>query len=393
MKRKEKSIQLNTLFLIFLIILCCLLAIPYLLLSQSKTPQEIGANSSEVSGQEPLLTHDEILTLFTDFSKPLTNSEQTFFGKIFQEKETVLDTDFGLKELAYDADQRRYILDFLPGELKNFDVFIDGEKVSQTYGFAQFPNIVCDMVTTKDGRVRYSTDPSVYGGSLDIKPFTSESECISEKKQNLPPVLFFFISDKKLSEGSHTIIIKSQGELWRYNFDIAEQTTSIKSENNSLVTSTNIDVDPARYQIGDTCMAGFHYSKNLMPIPLAKGSSNDKYLLYAPQNEEDRSNFNERRVIFVKFGDSMFDVDLPSAQIFYKPIEKTKNLHSASHLFIPFGNMRFSNGEVVTFWKGPADLNPYPQEYLELIPVDTDGRIHFNQKIPFQTSVSSGCDG
>lgn len=373
--------------------MCTFLAIPYLFRTERQIPQKTRKTFPETVDQEPLSNHSDMLTLFTDISKPIAKSEQTFFGKIFQDKDVVLQTDFGLKKLAYDEDQKRYILDFLPGELQNFDVFIDGEKVSSSYGFAQFPNILCDTIRSKDGSVRYSTDPSVYAGSTDIVPFISEQECITEKQPSLPPVLFFFKSDKELPSGSHTLVIKSQDVLWTFNFDTADTTSNIKNESKSVTIASPTSINPSLYQIGDTCLAGYHYPKSVMPIPLANISDYEKFLLYAPKNEYDRKNFNEQRVIKIRFGNTFFDLDLPPADMFYKPIEKVKYLHVVSHLFIPYESMIFSGGESASFWKGPENPNLYPQEYLELVPVGSSGEVHFNQKIPFQTSASSGCDG
>lgn len=345
----------------------------------------------------PLLS-SETLTLFTETSAPISSSQPTFFGKIFQEKEIVLNTTFGLEGLPYNPDEKRFFLSFEPGKLKNFQVFIDGVNVPNAYGFAQFPMARCDKNISENGRsITYTNDDSVYANSYDIVPFETEEECIKENQATFPPILFFFKPTSPLPVGPHTVKIISQGQEWDFPFTIASANRQFKVDYDVPTELDNEAINYSRYTIGDSCTPGYHYDQSLMPIPLPNVNEENTYsLLYLPQNEAELATFNSARVVKITFGDKLYDLNLPSAEIFYRKFEKERYTNvTATHLFIPMSNMVFTNGQGVKFWSGPepTDIYPYATEYLNLLPVANQETILFGQKIYFETSGSSGCDG
>jgi len=121
----------------------------------------------------------------------------TISGKISQFSTLLLDTRFGVKQVPYSRDDYRYYLSFLPGKIKNAEFFLDGAKTGAVYGFAQYPDVECDNSFTEGGM---STSWGLYGNSVHHQPLISQEECVAAKREELPPVLFFF---KNQGMGKH----------------------------------------------------------------------------------------------------------------------------------------------------------------------------------------------
>ncbi len=326
---------------------------------------------------------------------PMPNSETTeqqptFFGKLFQSTEPLLDTVFSLEGVPYAQDDKSYYLTFFPGMLKNVSVVVDGIPVTAVYGVAQFPKVLCD---------NNSSDTWGEGGSVSsILPIPTEEWCMENKQEFLPPVLFTFKPTQRLTLGQHTVKIATDENEKEFVFTVVGEQEASSGINTQIVDDTR------PFEVADSCSSRYYYPSGEymhMPVP-DYVAANQFSKIYFPQSEPETETFAEQRILYLSLGGEVFDFRLPPASTFYvdgedlsqRVVENTKNVYLLPrHLFLPATVLVYGDGSLAAAWEGTPAYDGDTSEYVEVIPINASGEYYYANKLPHQTTSWSGCDG
>ena len=309
----------------------------------------------------------------------------TISGKISQFSTLLLDTRFGVKQVPYSRDDYRYYLSFLPGKIKNAEFFLDGAKTGAVYGFAQYPDVECDNSFTEGGM---STSWGLYRNSVHHQPLISQEECVAAKREELPPVLFFFKNQGKLGPGKHELKIVI-AENWETTIHFVTSESAYLIEEPARVDESS--GGKRNFEATDSCASGYYYDENFLHIPMVKGDNvRLRYVLSFPQSEAEKG-ITEKRDVGIVLGGNRFDLIFPEEAWFYLDGERNNGHTDPEHsLFLPTELLIFPNGEKARVWDPGFEYYP---EYFEVYPATIRGKIFIEFTLPWRTTNSSSCDG
>ena len=328
----------------------------------SPTPQKIKEGKNEVK------------LFYPAQGQTIANNSPTFTGKIRQEKELYLKTKYSLEKVPFNKQESSLYLSFLPGKLKNIDFFIDNQIIKNVYGIPQYPTVSCYL--------EHSTPESGY----IYEPLVTQEECIQYKKNELPPVIFFFQADSKLTPGKHELTFKTTNGF--------TQTINFFIQPDMNLSWQNIKVDQKNnLYASDNCMSSYYYKENFLHIPIPNNPNpNLIYGLSFPQSEDEKGSILRRRVQ-IKFDNNKYDLLIPNVSLFYFNDEKTNSSSDSwQALFIPVDQLYYTNGIKTSPWKIKKD-GGYANEYFEMFPIDLKNRYYREKSLPWETTNSSECDG
>ena len=319
----------------------------------------------------------------------------TFIGKITQGTEQFLPSTYELSSSAYNEEMLQFQLGYKSEKVQHLTVFIDGVQMKDIYGFPQFPVVVCQI---HHNAVNYGDyfDSQLYAGSRNTEPILTQEECIGYKAIELPPVVFMFTPREPLSEGAHTLTIKTAKGL-SIDTPFTIQTTLAKGKLPIPTAGSIFDVpEYTQMDAGDKCMPGYYYDPIYLRMPLP--TLDNKSLVYAlhfPQSANEKRIYDKDTEVYMKFDDTYYPFHLPQSSVFYFPDEKVKidgreYLRAEKALYIPKDRLYFQDGtKAIILEEEGYDASTYQ----ELYPVDAVGAAYPNSVFPWTTSGSSGCDG
>ena len=328
--------------------------------------------------------------LFYPYSDGVTinNSIPTIIGKVDQSSQSYLSTKFGIEKSPVSG-ENEYFLRFVPGRIKNLELKIDNSIIQDVYGIPQYPTVLCKRINLNpDGSSTY--DPQTGKKSPPDDIFTSESECFSQMSADVPPLVFFAKPVNQLSSGKHTLTISNKESVLGSIIFTIDNKFNLPTQ---TVSKVNLSDYFASFDVADNCSEGYYYDSNYLKIPLP--SINNRNLIFGvsfPQTKEEQGSI-KRRKIQIAFDGKRFDLFFPQSSIFYDSKSFKKNILAPEKaLFLPKDHLFFTDGTKAD----PQKISPnsiYAGEYFEIYQVDLSGYEYRGYSIPWETSVSSGCDG
>lgn len=303
----------------------------------------------------------------------INNNQPTIIGKVLQNTNLFLDTQFGL-EISPASGDEEYFLRFNPGKTKNLVVKIDGVEIKDVYGIPQYPTILCK--TYRDHINNFSSD-IVYD---------TQNECLKAKRNEVPSLIFFAGPSSPLSDGPHTITVEGNGTSKLMTFSI---NPAFHLSNQQVFVTNSQSYSPYPLIRSDSCTPGYYYDKKHLLFPLPSFENpNLLYGLSFPQSKDEYGSIN-RRQVFISFGNTRFNLFFPQRRVFYEG-----NLTNPYHeLYLPLEQLVFSDGSKAMYQKGFEDPSYYISGYFEIFPIDITGGQYRNSSIPFTLTGSSSCDG
>ena len=318
----------------------------------------------------------------------INNSIPTIIGKVDQSSQSYLSTKFGIEKSPVSG-ENEYFLRFVPGRIKNLELKIDNSIIQDVYGIPQYPTVLCKRINLNpDGSSTY--DPQTGKKSPPDDIFTSESECFSQMSADVPPLVFFAKPVNQLSSGKHTLTISNKESVLGSIIFTIDNKFNLPTQ---TVSKVNLSDYFASFDVADNCSEGYYYDSNYLKIPLP--SINNRNLIFGvsfPQTKEEQGSI-KRRKIQIAFDGKRFDLFFPQSSIFYDSKSFKKNtLAPEKALFLPKDHLFFTDGTKAD----PQKISPnsiYAGKYFEIYQVDLSGYEYRGYSIPWETSVSSGCDG
>lgn len=307
----------------------------------------------------------------------INNSKPTIIGKISQTENIFLKTEMLEKEISPFGNHN--YLKFKTGKIDNLIITINGKKMENIYGFAQWPGIYCFNVVKNQNNVV----------NKDIE--YNEEGCINKKRGEIPPLIFIFKPKNNLDQGRHNlsisynnIIIGTMDFTINDNFSLSKQ----KTTDNNIKNAYNI------FEISDTCPAAYWHpysiSSTILPLPKHK-NSNLYYAPVFPKNNDEKGD-KDRRVV-IKFENEIFDLFFPSSEIFFEgktfDILKPDNfIKGFKALYLPNKHLYYKNNE-----KAETMQIDHSNKYFEILPLDISGFEYEKDILPWTIIGSSFCDG
>lgn len=307
----------------------------------------------------------------------INNSKPTVIGKIAQTKDIFLKTEMLEKEISPFGNHN--YLKFKAGKIDNLIITINGKKMENIYGFAQWPGIYCFNV------IKNKND--ITGKDIEY----NEKECINKKRGEIPPLIFIFKPTNNLSQGSHNLnisynntIIGTMNFTINNNFSLSKQ----KIANNNIKNVYDI------FEISDTCPAAYWHPysifSTILPLPKYK-NSNLYYAPVFPKNNDEKGDKNRRVVI--KFKNEIFDLFFPSSEIFFEGktfdiLGQNNFIKGFKALYLPNEYLYYKNNE-----KAETMQINYPNKYFEILPLDISGFEYEKNILPWTIVGSTFCDG
>ena len=379
-------------FLLFLV-LAVVLAVSFITISgntnfistnpttQSSITPEVTIRQSDMAKKSTSGTEaDTHIFFYPGFSEVTINEPNpTIIGKINQSRDLFLDTKFGIEKSPINGEEE-YYLRFIPGRVKRLQFSINSTPVENVYGFSLYPTVGCKTSFTYDSKLNRIPDDRIY---------ITENDCILNKKEDIPPVLFFFKPPVALTEGKHIVTISHNSQLLEtlvLNVDKGVTIPAyIRPEGNEK------DVYMLLEQ-SNNCPRGYYYETNYLHTPLPREETkNVFYYLSFPQIIQEKGTGNRR--IYVSFDNSQFDLFLPHSSVFYgKKTSKDGTLDPMKVLFLPEEHLVFADGSPA-FVKQLSPESSWYREYFDIVPIDILGRTYPTSFFRWETYGSSGCDG
>ncbi|MBU1104596.1 hypothetical protein KJ664_01700 [Patescibacteria group bacterium] len=337
--------------------------------------------------------------VFYPYSEGITinNNLPTIIGKVAQKSDIYLDTKFGLEKSPVSGEDE-YFLRFIPGRVKNLKVKIDDIAVKAVFGTPQYPTVLCkNRNLNPDGTSSY--DPKTGEKSPPDDIFNLESDCLTNKQSELPPVVFFTKSETPLSKGKHTLTIQGNDNYQTMTFFVDTE-YHLTTQDIYVVDKTSEYYFLKQYPLiaGDNCSEGYYYDSNYLKVPLPSfNNSNLYYGISFPQTKAELED-TTRRKIQIAFDSERFDLFFPQSSTFYEGksfYDRNNRLSDYHQLFLPKDQLVFPDGSKATyvddsvFFSGGTYLNGY----FEIYPIDMTGGEYKGFSIPWVISGSSSCDG
>lgn len=319
----------------------------------------------------------------------INNSRPTIVGKIGQSGQSYLTTKFGIEKSPVSG-ENEYFLRFNPGRVKNLEVKIDNSTIQNVYGIPQYPTVLCKRINLNpDGTSSYDPQTGKKSPADDI--FTSENECFSQKSSDIPPIIFFAKPSSQISPGKHTLTISNSGKVIGSMIFTIDNKFKLPTQ---TIAKVNQSDNFSSFDTADNCVEGYYYDSNSLKIPFPTLNNGNLFFgVSFPQTKEEYGSI-KRRKIQIGFDGNRFDLFFPQSSIFYDGKSfKNNTLIPEKALFLPKDHLFFTDGKKAN----PQQLSPdgglNGGEYFEIYPIDISGFEYRGYSIPWQTSVSSGCDG
>ena len=267
------------------------------------------------------------------------------------------------------------------------------------YGFTEIPYISCESLSPNpDGSLSRNDDRT----SPNITEYTDRDDCIENKRNSLPAILFFIKFQKELEPGSYELIItihdRDVADIQKFTYTFAVN-PDFRLNYNPFTSIPAVQ----KQLFGDFCSGHYGFSspeekESYLEIPLPKIHSADvNYRIVFPQTLEETIKGHQDRIAYIQFDDNIFDLIIPNSWLYYhhnsgRPIRSGGG--GGRYLHIPKSLLVFGNKSQIT----PASLPEhtgiiYPSSYLELLPEDSGGKKYHQELLQHFTTSSSSCDG
>lgn len=350
----------------------------------------------------------------------ITESKPTIIGKVNQPTELLLNSEYKKDNfLHFNTNEIDYGINFYPGDVNNIIIKLDENIIDTAHGFPQFPYILC-------------------GSADDKNQVWEREECIRNQLADLPPVIFFIKPKSNLSPGEHHLTVNVGGKKFDYQFNVDlefqlpkqslpkqvssqyfiekfsfinrlkalfDQTVYAGHDNpvrNKLNTKLKdlVKNESDYINASDSCPRGYHYQKNLLPMPLPSNTNkNIYYEIYLPFLPE-HLGLKPSRKVSIKFDNVIYDLKFTDFNNFYfeeetTPSEYKDYVKAGESLYMPIENLIFAqSGESLESGVSPNDYElPVAFNYTEYLPNDYSGRVYKNNLLLYRTINSSSCDG
>jgi hypothetical protein len=339
------------------------------------TTQETPLKTDEAPASETLASNTSPGIFFpSSAGATINNPLPTIAGVIQQTTNLYLPAKF-VQELSPVSRDEQYFLRFTPGEVRELSFFVDNEKLTAAYGFAQYPTLSCQVYDNATGR--------------DLL-YSSYEECLKNRSDDFPPLIFFTRPNKSLSNGEHTLEIKRGSTTVGTMRFVVNTSYSVPPQPVQKVSTTDPDRAPYRMIfVPDSCGRGYYYGEEVIHMPLSRNNSREMFLSPSfPQTEAEKGSI-KRRKAEIRFGSERFALFFPPAPAFYE--ESLSDMNPFYTLYLPVKNLFYTDGKPVSIMQENKSGITY--EYFELYSVDSSGREYRGYSIPWETSSWSGCDG
>lgn len=332
LERKLKYWKLSTFILLLLLIISLISRVSIYEGLRKNTDSEVNkdanVNDTPTSTPQPQPTIPSTRAnptigksygVFYPYSEGITinNNLPTIIGKVTQDSDIYLDTKFGIEKLPVSGEDE-FFLRFIPGRIKSLKVKIDGIEVKTVFGTPQYPTVLCKNINLNpDGTSSYNPKTGVKSPPDDI--FDSESSCLSNKKSELPPLVFFAKTETPLSKGKHTLTLEGNGNYQTMSFFVDTE-YHLSAQDIYVVDKTSDSYFMKQYPLiaGDNCGEGYYYDSNYLKIPLPSfDNPNLYYGISFPQTKAELEDISRRKVQ-IAFGNERFDL------FFHKALFTTK---------------------------------------------------------------------
>jgi len=316
---------------------------------------------------DPQFSKANILPLYPLPDSQIEEKRPTIMAKIVDYSEMLIEGEMKQLKSPYSGELQTY-LEFIPGRMQRAEFYFDGQPVTEVYGAAQYPSVNCELPDT---------------GTSNQTLNTAE-ECLQKKLGDFPPILFFYRPSQALAEGRHTFKIKLAGE---------EAETAFYVSRNPPAQA--VDVCPAlpeldRYDARTFCDGGYYHTGNPLHVPIPRYKSERIfYTPSVPQSLDGVEKYQAQNLVMVRIKNKYFDLKLPASTYFFsaKESDGQGSIPEQKGVYLPREILYFSNGARV------KELVDYDWHYLDLVPIDSAGRVYEDRVKTHRGVNSSACDG
>lgn len=258
--------------------------------------------------------------IFYPFGEGVTinNNTPTIIGKVAQDSDLYLETKFGVEKSSVSG-KDEYFLRFVPGKVKNLKVKIDNTEIKPIFGIPQYPTVLCKKTNLNPDRTS-SYDPKTGLKSPPDDIFDSESNCLSNKRSELPPLIFFAKIKTPLPKGKHILTLEEGKDNYPIMSFLLDPDYHLTTQDIYVIDKTSEFYFLNQYPLiaGNNCSEGYYYDSNYLKIPLPTfNNPNLYYGISFPHSQSDLEDLQKRRVQ-IAFGNERFDLFFPQSSIFYE---------------------------------------------------------------------------
>ena len=242
-----------------------------------------------------------------------TNTNPTIIGRITNYSVPFIETEFRNDEARNgiaNLGKNQYYLRFLPGELHNIRVDLRAitkassasYRTTSLYGFTEIPYISCESLSPNpDGSLSRNDDRT----SPNITEYTDRDDCIENKRNSLPAILFFIKFQKELEPGSYELIItihdRDVADIQKFTYTFAVN-PDFRLNYNPFTSIPAVQ----KQLFGDFCSGHYGFSspeekESYLEIPLPKIHSADvNYRIVFPQTLEETIKGHQDRIAYIQ---------------------------------------------------------------------------------------------
>lgn len=250
---------------------------------------------------------------------------------------------------------------FLPGSLRGsgLSFTLNGKTLNNVYGFAQWPQILCD------------------------EKIKTEEDCLKSKPDDIPPIVFF-INVPQMEKSSYAkFAISKSTDGPKSPFFLQKFMVYEEAQNDYLSQSEN-------------CGLGYYYDKDFLAVPPVGDITG--YRVLFPKSQTD--NKNSQRTVYIMFDGELFDLIIPPAYVLmnYESAETGKvdkesfvNYKPYHNLYLPMDLLYYKKGEKANVLKGVDSYGT--GQYFEYVPINRHDLKPLPGYFKRETTGSSSCDG